>query len=114
MYVFIKLKIGKTKYDPKFEREIKWAIMENYAHHVKNVLAEGRYVPAPDMGTGPNEMVVIYNQTRDPSTVTGKPEGIPSLSHLSRKRLSLSVCCIHCRTLAWSRICTWSRTKTTS
>ena len=32
--------------------------------------------PAPDMGTGPTEMAIIYNHTQDPASVTGKAEGV--------------------------------------
>ena len=32
-------------------------------------------IPAPDMGTGPDEMAFIFNETQDPASVTGKPEG---------------------------------------
>ncbi|MBI5159278.1 Glu/Leu/Phe/Val dehydrogenase, partial [Candidatus Micrarchaeota archaeon] len=68
---------GKTGYDKVFESQIKRAIMSEYAYAYRETLAKHRYVPAPDMGTGPNEMMCIYNLTNEPSSVTGKPEGIP-------------------------------------
>lgn len=68
---------GKTGYDRAFESSVKRAIMREYAHHYRGMLERKRYVPAPDMGTGPQEMVVIYDETKNPSSVTGKPEGIP-------------------------------------
>ncbi len=69
--------LGKTEYDPEFERGVKRAIMREYAHHYRGMLSRSRYVPAPDVGTGPNEMVVIYDETKNPASVTGKPEGVP-------------------------------------
>ena len=67
---------NKEGYDPEFERQIKRAIIKEYAHHYRGMLEKRRYVPAPDLGTGPDEMVAIYNETHEPSSVTGKPEGI--------------------------------------
>ncbi len=68
---------GKTGYDPRFEASVKRAIMREYAHHYRGMLERKRYVPAPDMGTGPSEMAVIYDETKSPASVTGKPEGVP-------------------------------------
>lgn len=68
---------GKAGYDKVFEGQIKRAIINEYASAYRETLAKHRYVPAPDMGTGPNEMMCIYNLTNEPSSVTGKPEGIP-------------------------------------
>ncbi len=67
----------KDEYDPEFERGVKRAIMREYAHHYRGMLSKTRYVPAPDVGTGPSEMVVIYDETKNPASVTGKPEGVP-------------------------------------
>jgi len=69
-------RFNKQGYDPEFERQIKRSIMKEYAHHYRGMLEKRRYVPAPDYGTGPDEMVAIYNETHEPSSVTGKPEGI--------------------------------------
>ncbi len=66
----------KSGYDPEFEQQVKGAIIKAYAHHYRGMLEKRRYVPAPDLGTGPDEMVAIYNETHEPSSVTGKPEGI--------------------------------------
>lgn len=67
---------GRYGYDPEFESSIKRAILKEYAHHYRGMLSKHRYVPAPDMNTGPREMAVIYDETHEPSSVTGKPEGI--------------------------------------
>lgn len=42
-------------------------------------LEAGIYVPAPDMGSGPSDMAVIFGETRIPECVTGKPIGIGGL-----------------------------------
>ncbi len=70
-------RLGKEGYDPAFETSVKRAIMREYAHHYRGMLERKRYVPAPDMGTGPQEMIIIYDETKNPASVTGKPEGIP-------------------------------------
>ena len=51
-------------------------IVGEYAHQFRDLFLSHRYIPAPDMGTGPDEMSWIYNETFDPATVTGKPEGV--------------------------------------
>ncbi len=68
---------GVKGYDPLFEKSVRRAIIQEYAHHYRGMLEKRRYVPAPDMGTGPDEMVVIYDETKQPSSVTGKPDGVP-------------------------------------
>ena len=60
----------------EFERVAKIDIMDEFAHHFAPLFARHEYVPAPDMGTSGAEMVRIYNETRDPASVTGKPDGI--------------------------------------
>lgn len=69
--------LGKKKKDRKFEKVITLDICEEFAYQIKRYLEDYTYIPAPDMGSGPEEMAFIYNQTQDPATVTGKPEGIP-------------------------------------
>ncbi len=68
---------GIKSYDPLFEKAVKRSIIREYAHNYRGMLEKRRYVPAPDMGTGPDEMVVIYDETKQPSSVTGKPDGVP-------------------------------------
>ncbi|HRK33799.1 MAG TPA: Glu/Leu/Phe/Val dehydrogenase [Candidatus Hydrogenedentes bacterium] len=59
-----------------FERIAKADIMSEFARTFGGLFASHKYIPAPDMGTGGAEMVRIYNQTQDPASVTGKPDGI--------------------------------------
>jgi glutamate dehydrogenase (NAD(P)+) len=60
----------------EFERIAKADIMDEFTDHFGWLFKRHVYIPAPDMGTGGPEMVRIYNQTRDPASVTGKPDGI--------------------------------------
>ncbi|MBX7256385.1 MAG: Glu/Leu/Phe/Val dehydrogenase [Candidatus Hydrogenedentes bacterium] len=60
----------------EFERIAKTDIMTEFARHFGPLFASHEYVPAPDMGSGGPEMVCIYNETYDPASVTGKPDGI--------------------------------------
>ena len=60
----------------EFERIAKADIMDEFTDHFGWLFKRHVYIPAPDMGTGGAEMVRIYNQTRDPASVTGKPDGI--------------------------------------
>ena len=57
----------------------KTAIIKEFAHINKNDLLAGDYIPAPDMGTSPREMAVIYGETHLPESVTGKPVSIGGL-----------------------------------
>jgi glutamate dehydrogenase/leucine dehydrogenase len=68
---------GRTPIDREFEKIISLDAVEYYAKAVGSLFAEHHYVPAPDMGTGPDEMAFIYNETQDSASVTGKPEGTP-------------------------------------
>jgi glutamate dehydrogenase (NAD(P)+) len=73
---------GKSgiRLDPhKLSRFIKTAIIKEYVHIMWEELDCGAYVPAPDMGTGPVEMAVIFGETHRPETVTGKPVGVGGL-----------------------------------
>lgn len=65
------------KRDLEFEKIISLDAVEYYAQHFRDIFSSHVYVPAPDMGTGPDEMAFIYNETLDPASVTGKPEGTP-------------------------------------
>ena len=73
---------GKSgiRLDPhKLSRFIKTAIIKEYVHIIREELEAGAYIPAPDMGTGPVEMAVIFGETHRPETVTGKPVGVGGL-----------------------------------
>ncbi|MBN2310667.1 MAG: Glu/Leu/Phe/Val dehydrogenase [Candidatus Hydrogenedentes bacterium] len=60
----------------EFERMAKYDIMDEFTDHFGWLFAKHVYIPAPDMGSSGPEMVRIYNVTRDPASVTGKPDGI--------------------------------------
>lgn len=60
----------------EFERIAKADIMTEFARKYASLFTRHEYIPAPDMGTGGAEMVRIYNETNDPASVTGKPDGI--------------------------------------
>ncbi len=67
---------GKRGRDLEFEKIVTLDIMDSYAQRFRDLFARHVYIPAPDMGTGPEEMAFVYNQTEDPASVTGKPEGV--------------------------------------
>jgi glutamate dehydrogenase/leucine dehydrogenase len=60
----------------EFARIAKADIIDRFTDHFGWLFSQHAYIPAPDMGTSGPEMVRIYNQTHDPASVTGKPEGI--------------------------------------
>lgn len=60
----------------EFTRIANIDIMAEFAAHFGWLFSSHEYIPAPDMGSGADEMVQIYNLTQDPASVTGKPEGI--------------------------------------
>jgi len=66
---------GRRAPDPEFEKIISLDAVEYYAQATRAVFASHIYIPAPDLGTGPDEMAFIFNETLDPASVTGKPEG---------------------------------------
>ena len=59
--------------------DAKRVIMEGFTHEIRYELTSGNYVPAPDLGTGPREMSVIFGETHLRESVTGKPIGIGGL-----------------------------------
>ncbi|NPV55010.1 MAG: Glu/Leu/Phe/Val dehydrogenase [Firmicutes bacterium] len=67
---------GLRERNRDFEEAMSLDICEEFAAQFKWLFRDHIYVPAPDMGTGPAEMAFIYNQTLDPASVTGKPEGV--------------------------------------
>jgi len=54
-------------------------LVSEYVHVFGPILANGAYVPAPDIGTGPSDMATIYGCTHIPESVTGKPPRIGGL-----------------------------------
>ncbi len=60
--------------DPaKFDRYDIRCILQEYVHILQIDLNTQTYIPAPDMGSSPLEMMVIYGETHIPESVTGKP-----------------------------------------
>jgi glutamate dehydrogenase (NAD(P)+) len=69
-------RFGRKPRDLEFEKIISLDAIEYYAQQFRDVFSKHLYIPAPDMGTGPDEMAFIYNETLDPASVTGKGEGV--------------------------------------
>ena len=73
---------GKSaiRMDPRglstFEKTL---VLKEYVHLLREDLVVGNYVPAPDMGTGPREMAVIFGELHIPQAVTGKPTSVGGL-----------------------------------
>ncbi len=90
---------GRQPRDLEFEKIISLDAVEYYSQSFRDVFSSHIYVPAPDMGTGPDEMAFIYNETLDPASVTGKPEG--THGWLPGRRESTGVGCayIACRAM---------------
>ncbi len=57
----------------------KSVVMQEYVHILKEDLLAGAYIPAPDMGTGPREMAIIFGELHVPQAVTGKPPSVGGL-----------------------------------
>lgn len=57
----------------------KIAVVKEFVHMIRLELDDEEYIPAPDMGTGPDDMAVIYGETHKPESVTGKPVSIGGL-----------------------------------
>ncbi len=57
----------------------KTAIMKEYVHLHGAELHAGSYVPAPDLGTNPRDMAIIYGETHKLESVTGKPPSVGGL-----------------------------------
>lgn len=66
---------GRRAPDLDFEKIISLDAVGYYAQATRSIFASHMYIPAPDLGTGPDEMAFIFNETLDPASVTGKPEG---------------------------------------
>ena len=57
----------------------KSVVMQEYVHILKEDLLAGAYIPAPDMGTSPREMAIIFGELHIPQAVTGKPPSVGGL-----------------------------------
>jgi glutamate dehydrogenase (NAD(P)+) len=66
----------RTPRDLAFEKIITIDVVEHYATLFRDLFSSHTYIPAPDMGSGPDEMAFIYGETGDPASVTGKGEGV--------------------------------------
>ena len=55
------------------------AIFKEYVHILQHELVSGSYIPAPDLGTTPSDMAVIYGETHILESVTGKPPRVGGL-----------------------------------
>ncbi len=55
------------------------SIVKEYVHMLKDEICSGMYIPAPDMGSGTHEMAIIYGETHNPESVTGKPVEVGGL-----------------------------------
>lgn len=65
--------------DSRLSPGAKEVLMVGFAHEIRYELISGNYVPAPDLGTSPREMAVIFGETHVRESVTGKPIGIGGL-----------------------------------
>lgn len=65
--------------DSQLPPEAKEVLVRGFAHEIRYELVSGNYVPAPDLGTSPREMAVIFGETHIRESVTGKPVGIGGL-----------------------------------
>ncbi len=52
------------------------AILREFVHILGKELDPRVFIPAPDYGTGPQDMMVIYGETHIPESVTGKPVSV--------------------------------------
>lgn len=55
------------------------AVFKEFVHMIRLDLDSGAYIPAPDMGTTPRDMAVIYGETHRLECVTGKPPSVGGL-----------------------------------
>ena len=83
--------------DPRsITRFEKVAVMKEFVHMIGLELRSGAYIPAPDLGTTPHDMAVIYGETHVPESVTGKPPSVGGLPG-RREATGWGVCHTTCR-----------------
>jgi glutamate dehydrogenase (NAD(P)+) len=68
------IKINPKSLTPESRRDL----INEYVH-VLGWAMKNSYIPAPDLGTGPSDMAMIYGCTHAPESVTGKPARIGGL-----------------------------------
>lgn len=66
-------KSGITLDPYKIDDFTRAALVKEYVHMIREELYSGSYIPAPDMGSTPQDMSIIFGETHEPETVTGKP-----------------------------------------
>ena len=54
-------------------------LMREFVHLIESELISGAYIPAPDLGSGPSDMAIIFGQTHRLTSVTGKPPRVGGL-----------------------------------
>ena len=54
-------------------------LFHEYVHIMQGDLLSGAYVPAPDLGSTPQDMAIIYGETHRLDSVTGKPPRVGGL-----------------------------------
>jgi len=88
--------------DPKTLTQFeKVATIKEYVHMIGLELRAGMYIPAPDLGTTPRDMAVIYGETHVAESVTGKPPRVGGLPG-RREATGRGVC--HATRLALERV----------
>ncbi|RLF30789.1 MAG: hypothetical protein DRN07_08155, partial [Thermoplasmata archaeon] len=60
----------------QFVDMVKDHLMKEFVDHFVERGLVRTYIPATDMGSSAQEMMLFYNKTHDPASVTAKPEGI--------------------------------------
>ena len=55
------------------------AVVKEFVHMIRGELDSVSYVPAPDLGSSPIDMAIIYGETHKAESVTGKPVRIGGL-----------------------------------
>ena len=66
--------------DPhSLSRQEKISALKEFVHVMRDDLQNGRYVPAPDMGTSESDMAVIFGEPHISESVTGTPVRIGGL-----------------------------------
>ena len=76
----------------------KMAAIKEFVHMISLELKSGMYIPAPDLGTTPYDMAVIYGETHLLESVTGKPPSVGGLPG-RREATGRGVCHTTCRAL---------------
>jgi len=69
------------------------ALIKEFVHMIREELISGYYIPAPDLGSGPEDMAVIYGETHIPESVTGKPVrigGLPGRKEATGRSVAIS------------------------